>query len=76
MMLCQRVYILRTEKSLLCVKKVVKVTKAYNTLSSMIYGLSLRLFKVPDVPVLYIVVTDGLGDGDSLLVCDGSPLGL
>lgn len=31
----------------------------------MIYGLSLRLFKVPDVPVIYIVVTDGLGDGDS-----------
>lgn len=27
----------------------------------MIYGLSLRLFKVPDIPVLYIVVTDGLG---------------
>ena len=31
----------------------------------MIYGLSLRLFKVPDVPALYIVVTDGLGDGNS-----------
>lgn len=41
----------------------------------MIYGLSLRLFKVPDVPALYIVVTDGLGDGDSLWGCDGSPLG-
>ena len=41
----------------------------------MIYGLSLRLFKVPDVPALYIVVTDGLGDGDSLLACDGCPLG-
>ena len=40
----------------------------------MIYGLSLRLFKVPDVPALYIVVTDGLGDGDSLLACDGCPL--
>ena len=42
----------------------------------MIYGLSLRLFKVPDVPAVYIVVTDGLGDGDSLLACDGCPLGL
>ena len=31
----------------------------------MIYGLSLRLFKVPDIPALYIVVTDGQGDGDS-----------
>ena len=41
----------------------------------MIYGLSLRLFKVPDVPVLYIVVTDGLGDGDSRVACDGCPLG-
>lgn len=41
----------------------------------MIYGLSLRLFKVPDVPALYIVVTDGLGDGDSPLACDGCPLG-
>ncbi len=41
----------------------------------MIYGLSLRLFKVPDVPVLYIVVTDGQGDGNSLWGCDGSPLG-
>lgn len=41
----------------------------------MIYGLSLRLFKVPDVPALNIVVTDGLGDGDSLLACDSSPLG-
>ena len=42
----------------------------------MIYGLSLRLFKVPDVPALYIVVTDGLEDGYSLLACDGCPLGL
>ena len=41
----------------------------------MIYGLSFRLFKVPDVPALYIVVTDGLGDGDSLLACDSSPFG-
>lgn len=48
----------------------------------MIYGLSLRLFKVPDVPALYIVVTDGLVDGDSwlgvlmaVLGCDDSPLG-
>ena len=41
----------------------------------MIYGLSLRLFKVPDVPALYIVVTDGLGDGNSPLGCDDSPLG-
>ena len=40
----------------------------------MIYGLSLRLFKVPDVPALYIVVTDGLVDGDSRVGCDGSPL--
>ena len=40
----------------------------------MIYGLSLRRFKVPDVPALYIVVTDGLVDGDSLLACDGSLL--
>ena len=40
----------------------------------MIYGLSLRLFKVPDVPALYIVVTDGLGDGNSRVGCDGSPL--
>lgn len=31
----------------------------------MIYELLFRLFKVPDVPALYIVVTDGLGDGDS-----------
>ena len=42
----------------------------------MIYGLSLRHFKVPDVPALYIVVTDGLGDGYSRVECDGSPLGL
>ena len=42
----------------------------------MIYGLSLRLFKVPDVPALYIVVTDGLEDGYSLLACDGCHLGL
>lgn len=41
----------------------------------MIYGLSLRLFKVPDIPALYIVVTDGLGDGDSRVGCDGNPLG-
>ena len=41
----------------------------------MIYELSLRLFKVPDVPALYIVVTDGLGDGDSRVECDSSPLG-
>lgn len=48
----------------------------------MIYGLSLRLFKVPDVPALYIVVTDGLGMAiafwlviAALLVCDDSPLG-
>ena len=41
----------------------------------MIYGLSLRLFEMPDVPALCIVVTDGLGDGNSLLACDGSPLG-
>lgn len=42
----------------------------------MIYGLSLRLFKVPDVPALYIVVTDGLEDGDSRVECvDGCPLG-
>lgn len=27
----------------------------------MIYGLALRYFKVPDVPALCIVVTDGLG---------------
>ena len=42
----------------------------------MIYGLSLRRFEMTDVPVLYIVVTDGLGDGDSLWGCDGSPFGL
>lgn len=42
----------------------------------MIYELSLRRFEMPDVPALYIVVTDGLGDGDSLLACDGSPFGL
>ena len=41
----------------------------------MIYGLLLRRFKVLDVPAPYIVVTDGLGDGDSLWGCDGSPLG-
>ena len=42
----------------------------------MIYGLSLRRFEMTDVPVLYIVVTDGLGDGDSRVECDSSPLGL
>ena len=42
----------------------------------MIYGLLLRRFKVLDVPAPYIVVTDGLGDGDSLWGCDGSPFGL
>ena len=42
----------------------------------MVYGLSLRCFEMPDIPALYIVVTDGLEDGDSLLACDGSPLGL
>ncbi len=41
----------------------------------MIYGLSLRLFKVPDIPALYIVVTDGQGDGNSRVACDGCPLG-
>ena len=34
----------------------------------MIYGLSLRLFKVPDVPALYIVVTDVLGEAIALWV--------
>ena len=42
----------------------------------MIYWLSLRLFKVPDVPVLYIVVSDGLGDGYSRVECDDGCLGL
>ena len=42
----------------------------------MIYWLALRLFKVPDVPALYIVVTDGQGEGDSRVECDGCPLGL
>ncbi len=42
----------------------------------MIYGLPLRLFKVPDVPALYIVVTDGLGDGDSRVECVDGCFGL
>ena len=42
----------------------------------MIYGLSLRLFKVPDVPALYIVVTDGLGDGKSRVECVDGCFGL
>ena len=40
----------------------------------MIYGLLLRRFKVLDGPAPYIVVTDGLEDGYSLLACDGCPL--
>ena len=30
---------------------------------------------MPDVPALYIVVTDGQGDGNSRVACDSSPLG-
>lgn len=42
----------------------------------MIYELSLRRFEMPDVPALYIVVTDGLGDGYSRVECVDGCLGL